>query len=119
MDRLDDVQMGASYLRSQPFVKPGGMGVLGFYRGGREAMLFGARSREIDAVVAFHPAPVTKEEIVRLTVPVQIHHGTADQSVDVENTRKTERILRAQHTPVEVYLYQGADHGFLAYTRPM
>jgi carboxymethylenebutenolidase len=27
-------------------------------------------------------------------------------------------MLRAQGTPAEVFLYEGADHGFLAYTRP-
>src|SRR5690348_2512755 len=41
LDRLDDVQVGASYLRAQPFVGPGGLGVVGFCRGGREALLFG------------------------------------------------------------------------------
>ena len=46
-DKLDDVQLGASYLRAQPFVDPGGMGVIGFCSGGRLAMLHGARSREI------------------------------------------------------------------------
>ena len=29
-------------------------------------MLYGARSREVDAVVPFHPGAVTKEEIARL-----------------------------------------------------
>ena len=53
-----------------------------------------------------------------MTVPVQIHHGTADRSVGVENSRKTEQMLRAQKTLAEVFLYEGADHGFLAYTRP-
>ncbi len=33
-------------------------------------------------------------------------------------TLKTEKLLKGQGTPVEVYLYEGADHGFLAYTRP-
>lgn len=115
---LDDIQVGASYLRAQSFVSRGGMGVLGFCFGGRLAMLFGARSREIDAVVAFHPAPMKAEEVTRLTEPVQIHHGTADQSVDVKNTLNLEKILKEQGTPVEVFLYEGADHGFLAYTRP-
>jgi carboxymethylenebutenolidase len=118
LDILDDIHAGASYLRAQPFVAQGGLGVLGFCFGGRLAMLFGARSREIDAVVPFHPAPVTQLEVARLTVPVQIHHGTADQSVAVAETRKTERMLKAQGTPVEVFLYEGVDHGFLAYTRP-
>jgi carboxymethylenebutenolidase len=118
LDRLDDIQMGASYLRSQTFVRPAGMGVMGFCRGGREALLFAARSREIDAVVAFHPAPLQKTEIERLTIPVQIHHGTDDHSVEVENSRRLKQDLDAQKTPVDLFLYEGADHGFLAYTRP-
>ena len=118
LDVLDDIQAGASHLRAQPFVSPGGIGVLGFCFGGRLAMLFGARSREVDAVVPFHPAPMKAQEVARLKAPVQIHHGTADRAVAVAETRKTEKLLRAQGTPVEVFLYEGADHGFLAYTRP-
>jgi carboxymethylenebutenolidase len=69
LDVLDDVQAGASYLRTQTFVAPGGLGVIGFCFGGRMAMLYGARSREIDAVVPFHPAPMKATELKRLTVP--------------------------------------------------
>jgi carboxymethylenebutenolidase len=118
LDLLDDIQLGASYLRAQPFVGPGGMGVLGFCMGGRLAMLFGTRSREVDAVVAFHPAPMKEKEIIRLTVPVQVHHGTADRSVAHTNTQYLAKLLRARKTPVEVFLYEKMDHGFLAYTRP-
>ncbi len=118
LDRLDDIQLGASYLRAQPFVDPGGMGVIGFCSGGRLAMLLGARSREVDAVVAFHPAPMRENECNRLKVPVQVHHGTADHAVSYERTQELENRLRAQGTPVEVFLYENLDHGFLAYTRP-
>jgi carboxymethylenebutenolidase len=86
--------------------------------GGRLAMLFGARSREVDAVVPFHPAPMKEKEITRLKIPVQVHHGTADKAVAMTETQKLEKMLKAQGTPVEVFLYEGADHGFLAYTRP-
>jgi carboxymethylenebutenolidase len=118
LDVLEDIQVGADYLRGQSFVKAGGMGVLGFCYGGRMAMLFGTRSREIDVVVPFHPGKVTREEIARLKSPVQVHCGTADRNVAVSDIRELEKMLRAQSTPVEVYLYDGADHGFLAYTRP-
>lgn len=118
LDILDDVQAGVSHLRAQPFVRAGGMGVVGFCMGGRLAMLLGARSREIDAVVPFHPAPMKDGEVTRLKVPVQIHHGTADRAVAVAESQKTEKMLKAQGTPVEVFIYEGADHGFLAYTRP-
>jgi carboxymethylenebutenolidase len=118
LDVLEDIQAGADYLRGQSFVKADGMGVLGFCYGGRMAMLYGARSREVEAVVPFHPGKVTTAEIARLKSPVQVHCGTADHNVSVESIRDLEKVLRAQSTPVEVYLYEGADHGFLAYTRP-
>ena len=118
LDVLEDVQAGADYLKAQPFVKAGGMGVLGFCYGGRIAMLHGARSREIDAVVPFHPGKVTAAEVARLKAPVQVHCGTADRHVPVADIRELEKILKAQSTPVEIHLYEGADHGFLAYTRP-
>lgn len=118
LDILDDIQTGASYLRAQKFVSPGGMATLGFCFGGRLAMLFAARSREIDAVVAFHPGVMKEGELARLRVPVQIHHGTNDHSVAFTESQKLEKSLKAQGTPAELFTYDGADHGFLAYTRP-
>ena len=117
-DVLLDVQAGADYLRQQPFVRAGGFGILGFCYGGRIALLFGNRSRDIDAVVAFHPGPVAAAEVARLNCPVQFHHGTADRSVEASETQKLAAALKARDTPVELHLYEGADHGFLAYTRP-
>jgi carboxymethylenebutenolidase len=57
-------------------------------------------------------------ELKRLVVPVQIHHGTGDKAVPVTESRNVEKILKTQRTPVELFTYEGADHGFLAYTRP-
>ena len=94
------------------------MGVVGFCYGGKLAMMLGARSRLIDAVVPYHPGPTTAADVARLAAPTQIHMGTADRNVSVDSIREIERILKAQGTPVEVFLYEGADHGFLAYTRP-
>ena len=81
-------------------------------------MLYGARSREVDAVVAFHPGLVKEGELARLKVPVQIHHGAADHAVALAESVKLEKSLKAQGTPAELFTYEGADHGFLAYTRP-
>jgi dienelactone hydrolase len=36
----------------------------------------------------------------------------------VTEIRELEETLRGQGTSVKVYLYEGAGHGFLAYTRP-
>jgi carboxymethylenebutenolidase len=117
-DVLLDVQAGIDYLRTQPFARPGGVGVVGFCFGGKIAMLLGARSREVVAVVPYHPGPVRREDIARLSAPVQVHCGTADRNVPLAQIKELDAILRAQRTPVETHLYEGADHGFLAYTRP-
>ena len=117
LNRLDDIGAGLSYLRAQPFVAPGAMGVLGFCRGGREALMFGARSREIAAVVAYHPAPTSAGEIAGFDGPILIHHGTGDTSVDVANSRTLVQALTEARRTVSFFEYPGAEHGFLAYTR--
>jgi carboxymethylenebutenolidase len=117
-DALQDIQAGIDYLRAQAFVKTSGIGVVGFCYGGKLAMMLGARAREVEAIVPFHPGPTTAAEIARVKSPVQIHSGTADRHVPVAAVREIEKTLKSQGAPTEVFLYEGADHGFLAYTRP-
>ncbi|HEY0372291.1 MAG TPA: dienelactone hydrolase family protein [Thermoanaerobaculia bacterium] len=117
-DFLQDIQAGADYLESRPDVKHGPLGIIGFCSGGRRAMLYAARDARIKAVVPYHPARMAANEIAPVKAPVQIHCGTADRHVKVEWIRELEQWFRQQGTPVEVFLYEGADHGFLAYTRP-
>lgn len=117
-DFVQDVRAGADYLKTQSFVKSGGMGIIGFCSGGRRAMLYANRYDDIKAVIPYHPARMKAEEVARLKAPVQIHLGTADRHIQVAWMKELEEIFRKQKTPVELYLYEGADHGFLAYTRP-
>jgi carboxymethylenebutenolidase len=127
-----DTQAGVQFLKSQPFVKKGKQGVMGFCFGGRNALLFAARSSDIGAVVPFYgpvvPIPgVTRAErptqpldadvVKRIRVPVQGHYGTRDRAVELQPVRQFEQTLRAQGTPVEIYTYD-AEHGFFAYNRP-
>lgn len=117
-DYLCDIRAGADYLKTHEAVKAGGMGILGFCSGGRRALLYAVKSDGIKAVVAFHPAAHTKaEEVVGLKASVQLHHGKADRVSPFSVSQELEKQLRSQRTPVEVFLYEGAEHGFLAYTR--
>jgi carboxymethylenebutenolidase len=117
-DFLNDIRAGAEYLKRHDSVNEGGMGIIGFCSGGRRALLYADRFDDIKAVVPFHPARTTPEEVARLKAPVQIHSGTADRHIPVAQIRELDKVLRAQGTTVELYLYGEADHGFLAYTRP-
>jgi carboxymethylenebutenolidase len=117
-DSLLDINSGLDYLRKQPFASFDGIGVVGFCYGGKLALMLGSRSREVDAVVPYHPGPVTDDDIARLKGPVLIHQGTADRALPKGQTEELEKRLKARKIPVEVFWYEGADHGFLAYTRP-
>jgi carboxymethylenebutenolidase len=117
-DALLDINAGLDYLRKQPFADFRHVGVVGFCYGGKLAMMLGSRMREIDAVVPYHPGPATDEEIARLRGPVLIHQGTADKALPKGQTEELEKRLKSRKIPVQVYWYEGADHGFLAYTRP-
>jgi carboxymethylenebutenolidase len=127
-----DTQAGVEFLKSQPFVRKGKQGVMGFCFGGRNALLFAARSLDIGAVVPFYGPVVplqgvTREErpkqpldpdVVRqIRVPVQGHYGTKDRNIALPEVKQFEQALRAQGTPVELYTYE-AEHGFFAYNRP-
>ncbi len=117
-DALLDINSGLDHLRKQSFASFDSIGVIGFCYGGKLAMMLGSRSREVDAVVPYHPGPVTDEDIARLKGPVMIHQGTADRALPKGQTEELERRLKARKIPVQVFWYEGADHGFLAYTRP-
>ena len=118
-DALLDINSALDYLRRQPFANFDRIGVVGFCYGGKLAMMLGSRSREVDAVVPYHPGPVADEDIARLKGPVMIHQGTADRALPKGQTEELEKRLKARKIPTEVYWYEGADHGFLAYTRPV
>lgn len=117
-DALLDINSGLDYLRKQSFASFHSIGVIGFCYGGKLAMMLGSRSREVDAVVPYHPGPVTDEDIARLKGPVLIHQGTADRALPKGQTEELEKRLKARKIQAQVFWYEGADHGFLAYTRP-
>jgi carboxymethylenebutenolidase len=119
-DILEDIQVAADYLKTLPCVKDGGFGMVGFCYGGWISLQMAARSREVRAVVAYHPGIGTIPDphlLNQVRAPVQLHQGTADQSIDPKSAIKLRDIFKAHHVPVELFMYKGADHGFTAYTR--
>jgi carboxymethylenebutenolidase len=105
---------------------------MGFCFGGRNALLFAARSRDIGAVAPFYgpvialpgvsreerpKQPLDPDVVKRIRAPVQGHYGTKDKNIEMTPVKQFEQALRAQGTPVEIYTYE-AEHGFFAYNRP-
>jgi carboxymethylenebutenolidase len=128
---LRDAQAAIDHFQAQPFIRPGGVGVIGFCGGGYEALLLATRSKDVRAVVAFYAPPVMKEQyqhpkdpkpslmdkVGQINVPVQGHYGADDPLVLLEDVRKFGQALKAQGTPASFFTYAGATHGFYDYSR--
>ena len=119
-DVLEDIQVAADYLKTLAYVRSRGFGMVGFCYGGWISLQMAARSREVRAVVAYHPGIGTNPDphlLNQVRAPVQLHQGTADQSIDPKSAIKLRDIFKAHDVPVELFMYKGADHGFTSYTR--
>jgi carboxymethylenebutenolidase len=121
---LRNIQSAIDYMRAQPYVAAGGVGLLGFCGGGWNALIASAQLRDVGAVVAFY-APVTLSDVQHrspmelidwMRVPIQLHRATNDRFVAGADVDRFVATLRAQHTPVEKFEYD-AQHGFFAWNR--
>ncbi|HEY0081005.1 MAG TPA: dienelactone hydrolase family protein [Pyrinomonadaceae bacterium] len=128
-----DVLAGLDYLRRQSFFRRGAIGAVGFCGGGRQALIFSTQYRELAAVVNFYAPPVlgpnhqaprgafkldVMDVLDEIKAPVQSHYGAADPIIPLADVQRFERDLKAQGTPMELYIYEGAAHAFYDYTRP-
>ena len=54
-----------------------------------------------------------------VSAPVQLHHGTADSTVNDSASKQIAEVLQAKGKPVELFLYKGSGHAFkdAAYNR--
>jgi dipeptidyl aminopeptidase/acylaminoacyl peptidase len=137
----DDVAKATEWLATLPGVKADSIGVLGFSLGGQVALLSGARSGRIKAIVAYFPitdvqrwgdttsnagiryfyVPLvcgTGDQNSPIHVAEQIHapvlliHGDRDTEVPTEQSLKMQEALRKANRHVELLVIGGGDHGF-------
>jgi dipeptidyl aminopeptidase/acylaminoacyl peptidase len=137
----DDVVKAADWLATLPSVNADAIGVLGFSLGGQVALLAGARSSRIKAIVAYFP--ITDIQRWRKTTsnagirdvyipqvcgigngnsPVnsadKIHasvlliHGDRDTWVPAEQSLRMREALQKANRDVELLIIGGGEHGF-------
>jgi dienelactone hydrolase len=66
---LGDLHSAIGFVNQQEFVRPGGGGVVGFYLGGRYALLLSALSLDIRAVVTFYGPLALQSGAPNVAVP--------------------------------------------------
>jgi carboxymethylenebutenolidase len=83
-------------------------GIIGYCWGGTVAWWGATRSRSFRAAVGWYGGGIagTREETPNC--PVQLHFGDQDHSIPVSDIE----LIRAAQPGVEIFVYQGAQHGF-------
>jgi dienelactone hydrolase len=115
--RAKDAFAAASWLRTQPFVDPARIGVIGFSHGGstvmqaiREAAVRSADAQPFRAAVAYYPG--CTRDLARLATDVLILIGDADDWTPAERCAAYVASRLADGHAVELKRYPGAYHAF-------
>jgi len=105
--------------RTLPGARADRIGLYGISRGGHAALWAASTGAGVQAVVVDAPAhtptidphPAKPLDVLpRLAAPVLMMHGTADDSVPVEQSREYERAALALGKPVVVVYFEGVGH---------
>ena len=140
----DDVVQAVSWLAAQPGVDPTRVAIVGFSQGGQVALLAGARSAPVRAIVAYFPVTDVARwktttanadipgyvqavcepggttprspllQAASITAPVLLVHGDRDTRVPTEQSLLLHDTLAALGRPSSLFLVPGAQHGFTA-----
>lgn len=118
---LSDIQAAITFLQSQPSVKPGGVGCIGFCFGGHVAYL-AATLPAVKATALFYGAGIvsttpgggepTLTRTPDITGTLYGFFGTADPLIPPAEVDQIETALAQQGISHRIFRYAGADHGF-------
>ncbi len=100
------------YLRGLQDVDGMKIASLGWCYGGGQSFLLAANEELQGAVIYYGQVSTDKSLIANLKEPVIGFFGAEDASIPVENVREFERALKEQGTSADIYVYEGAGHGF-------
>jgi carboxymethylenebutenolidase len=129
-----DTELVSDYDATVEFARASGkadvarMGITGFCRGGRTALVYAASNPKLKAAVAWY-GPVTgqaneytprspMDRVSEIKVPLLGLYGAKDAGIPVDQVQKFFAALKAAGTPSELVVYPEAGHGFHADFRP-
>jgi carboxymethylenebutenolidase len=86
----------------------GPVGVIGFCMGGTAAFLAATRIPGLSAAVAYYGGAILKFAEEQPKCPLQMHFGEKDEGIPLATVEE----IRKKQPQAEVYVYEGAPHGF-------
>lgn len=107
-----DLTATTSYLKTQNFVRPAKIGVIGFCWGGGKALMFATRSKDVAASVVYYgenPDPL--DDVKNISAPVLGHYGGDDPRI-TSAVPKLEEAMKQFGKSFDYKIYPGAPHSF-------
>ena len=114
--RMTDLLAAADYLKSRPECN-GKVGAVGFCFGGGVVNLMAVRMPDLAAAVPFYGAQPSAADTAKIKAPLLIHYAGLDDRVNA-GWPAYEAALKANGVRYQMYMYQGANHGFHNDTTP-
>lgn len=115
---LKDLSATLAYLKTQPGVDGGRIGVTGFCMGGSYALLFPCINREVKAAVPFYgQVPNPDSPLQNLVCPVLYIYGEDDGWITKADVQRLAAALKKYGKAGDVKTYPGAPHAFFNDTR--
>ena len=114
---IDDIGASIAALAATPECQ-GKIGFVGFCLGGLLAYLTAAR-QDVAAAVGFYGVAIETKlnEADKVSCPLMLHFGTEDQYSPPEVIEQVTTAFKGR-SDVEIYAYEGANHGFFNEGRP-
>jgi carboxymethylenebutenolidase len=105
---LADIEATAAAFAGKP------VGIIGYCWGGSIAWWGATRSKSFKAASGWYGGGVAKAKDETPNCPVQLHFGSADTGIPLSDVEA----IKAAQPAVEVFVYEGAQHGFGCEDRP-
>ena len=115
---LRDLNAASTFLKTQPFVDPLRLGIVGFCMGGTFALTQAGHNSDLKAAVVFYGKVPPVETLDYLLCPVLYHYGAKDGWVTKQEVDRLAQGLKQFGKRGAVHVYPEAGHAFFNDTRP-